>query len=161
MDIILVLIAYICLVVGLLGAVLPLPGPPLSFIGLLIFAFTKFSNLSTELLWGFGAATAIISVLDYYIPIWGIKKFGGSKSAIWGSSIGLVIGMFLGPFGIFIGAFLGALVGELLAGSKAQAATKAAFGSFLGFISGIVLKLVLCAMMLYYPTISLLHYILP
>ena len=147
----------ICLVVGLLGAVLPLPGPPLSFVGVLIYTFSKFCTLSSDLVWALGAATVIVSILDYYIPIWGIKKFGGSKYAQWGSTIGLLIGMFLGPLGIFIGAFVGALIGEMFAGAETKAAAKAALGSFIGFLSGIVIKLVLCGIMLYEVVANILE----
>lgn len=149
MDIILASIAFICIIVGLIGAVLPLPGPPLSFVGILLLHYTKYAEFSTTLLVSLGIVTAIVLVLDYYVPIWGTKKFGGSKWGSIGATIGLLIGMFLGsPFGIFIGAFVGAFVGELLAGSHQNAAFKAALGSFIGFVTGIVMKLALCIFML-------------
>ena len=150
MDIVLLIVAIICLLVGLAGAVLPLPGPPLSFIGLLILHYTKFADFTENLLWILGILTLVVTLLDYYVPILGIKKFGGTKYGTWGSTLGLIIGMFFGPFGIFIGAFAGALAGELYAGSTSAQATKAAFGSFLGFMVGIVLKIVLCVVMLWY-----------
>ena len=158
MDIVLLIVAIICLIVGLIGAVLPLPGPPLSFVGLLILHFTKFAQFSETLLWTLGILTLIVTILDYYVPIWGTKKFGGSKYGTWGSMIGLIIGLFFGPFGIFIGAFLGALVGELIGGSTSQQATKAAIGSFIGFLVGIVLKIALCVVMIWYAGKELWHY---
>lgn len=150
MDIILAIISGICLLVGLAGAVLPLPGPPLSFIGLLVLHFTKYAQFSDKLIWGLGIATVIVTIMDYYVPIWGTKKFGGTKYGTWGSTIGLIIGMFLGPLGIFIGAFVGAMVGELIGGSKTDSAFKAAVGSFVGFLAGIVMKVALCLIMIYY-----------
>ncbi|WP_337042111.1 DUF456 domain-containing protein [Emticicia sp. 17c] len=150
MDILLLIIAILCLFIGLLGAVLPLPGPPLSFVGLLTLHFTKFAQFSENLLWTLGIITLLVTILDYYVPIWGIKKFGGTKYGTWGSTLGIIIGMFFGPFGIFIGAFAGALLGELYAGSTSSAATRAAFGSFIGFMLGIVMKIVLCMVMIWY-----------
>lgn len=37
MDIFLIILGFVCIVVGLVGSVLPaLPGPPLSYIGLIV-----------------------------------------------------------------------------------------------------------------------------
>jgi uncharacterized protein YqgC (DUF456 family) len=158
MDIILLIVAIICLIVGLLGAVLPLPGPPLSFVGILFLHFTEFAQFSDTLLWTLGILTLIVTILDYYVPIWGTKKFGGTKYGAWGSMIGLIIGLFFGPFGIFIGAFVGALTGELIAGSTSTQATKAAIGSFIGFLVGIVMKIALCVVMIWYAGKELWFY---
>jgi uncharacterized protein len=150
MDILLLIVGFGCLFVGLAGAVLPLPGPPLSFAGILAINYSKFGNFSDDLLYGLGVATIVITVLDYYIPIWGTKKFGGSKWGTYGSAIGLLIGLFMGPFGLFIGAFLGAFIGEYLKDKNQEIAFKAAIGSFLGLIAGIVAKVSLCIVMLFY-----------
>ena len=150
MDLLLLLLAILCLIVGFLGAFLPLPGPPLSFAGLILLECTRYADFSSGLLWTLGILTLIVVAVDYYIPIWGIKKFGGSKAGMWGSTIGLLVGMFLGPWGIFIGAFVGGLLGELAAGRDSATATRAAFGSFIGFLFGIVLKVALCGVMIWY-----------
>jgi uncharacterized protein YqgC (DUF456 family) len=149
MDSILLVIAAIMLVVGLIGAVLPLPGPPLSFLGLIVLNYSKYADFSDEMLWGIGFATLAITLLDYYVPLWGTKKFGGTKAGMSGSTVGLIVGMFFGPFGIFIGAFIGALLGEYLMGDK-QHALKAAIGSFAGFAAGIVMKVSICFIMIFY-----------
>ncbi|MFT5886040.1 MAG: hypothetical protein ACI9IP_002504 [Arcticibacterium sp.] len=149
MDIILLILGFILLLLGVIGSVLPLPGPPLGFAGLLALHYSKYANFSQELLIGLGIATALVTVLDYYVPIWGTKKFGGTKAGVRGSMAGLVVGMFLGPFGIFIGAFLGALLGEAFMGDRKNA-LKAAIGSFAGFAAGIVMKLTLCGFMIFY-----------
>ncbi|NCP06752.1 MAG: DUF456 domain-containing protein, partial [Flavobacteriales bacterium] len=48
MDIILVIISALFMVLGLLGSLLPvLPGPPLSWLGLLLLQFTKAVQMST------------------------------------------------------------------------------------------------------------------
>jgi len=158
MDVVLLIVAILCLLTGLAGAVLPLPGPPLSFVGILALHYTKFAEFSESLLWTLGILTLVVTVLDYYVPIWGTKKFGGTKYGAWGSMIGLIVGLFFGPFGIFIGAFVGALVGELIAGSSSEKATKAAIGSFIGFLVGIVMKVALCVVMIWYAGKELWHY---
>ncbi len=150
MDIILVILATLCLIVGLIGAVLPLPGPPLSFVGLILLHISKYAQFDKKLLVLMGLATVAVTIIDYYVPIWGTKKFGGSKYGSWGSTIGMIIGMFFfPPLGIFIGAFLGALAGELYNGAESNVAFKAAIGSFVGFLAGIVIKVALCILMIY------------
>lgn len=158
LDIILLILAIGCLVVGFIGAVLPLPGPPLSYLGLWLLEWTRFADFSSGLLWGLAAATAVVTVLDYVVPMWGVKRFGGGPAGAWGSTIGLLIGMFFGPLGIFIGAFLGALIGELAAGKDSWAATKAAFGSFVGFLFSTGLKLALCGVMIWYAGAAVLSH---
>ena len=96
------------------------------------------------------AVVVLIQIFDYYVPIWGTKKFGGSKRGVWGSSIGLVFGLFLGPLGVIFGPFVGALLGELSANKNMNDALKAAFGAFVGFIIGTVSKLVVGIFMIYY-----------
>ncbi len=155
MDIVLLILGFILLLVGLAGAVLPLPGPPLSFVGILVLNYSKFANFSSNLLFILGTLTILITVLDYFIPIWGTKKFGGSKWGTIGSGFGLVVGIFLGPFGLFIGAFIGAFIGEYLNNKNHIIALKAALGSFLGLIAGIIFKLTLCLVMLYYASIEM------
>ncbi len=150
MEIILYTFGSICLLTGLLGAVLPLPGPPLSFIGLLLLHCSEKIQFDSNTLLVLGTLTVAITILDYYIPIWGTKKFGGSKWGSYGSAIGLIVGMFLGPFGLFIGAFVGAFVGEFLHDKNQAKAFKAAIGSFLGLIAGIVLKTAFCIYMIYF-----------
>ena len=132
MDILLHILGFLCLLVGLAGAVLPLPGPPLSFVGILCLHFTDQIEFSDTFLWSWGLITLFSVVIDYYAPIYTAKKLGGTTWGTWGATLGLVIGLFLGPLGIFIGAFVGALVGELLQGTPQNQALKVAFGTFIG-----------------------------
>jgi uncharacterized protein len=155
MDIFLLALGFILLLTGLAGAVLPLPGPPLSFLGILAISKTTYANFETSTIWTLGAIALLISILDYNVPIWGTKKFGGSKFGVYGSGIGLLIGMFLGPFGLFIGAFIGAFVGEYIATKNIDIAFKAAIGSFLGLMAGIVVKVAFCVGLLVFAIIGI------
>lgn len=155
METLLLILGIAGLIVGLAGAVLPLPGPPLSFIGLLCLHYSNFVDFSQSALWGFGFVTVVIAVLDYYVPIWGVKRFGGTNYGAWGSTIGLLLGFFVIPaLGIFLGAFLGALVGEKIGGMATNKALKAAFGSFLGFVTGIIMKVIVCLAMIVYAVVN-------
>jgi uncharacterized protein len=155
MDYLLLISGLACLVIGLAGAILPSPGPPLSFGGLLLLHYSKFAEFSENTLIAFGVITVLITVMDYYIPIWGTKKFGGSKWGTIGSAVGLLVGMFLGPFGLFIGAFVGAFIGEYLSNKNHKVAFNAAVGSFLGLMAGIVAKTILCIVMLVYSIVEI------
>jgi uncharacterized protein YqgC (DUF456 family) len=89
----------------------------------------------------------VVQILDYFVPIWGTKKFGGTKYGVWGSIIGLLVGLLflppLGPFGIITilgGPFLGAYIGETMGGSDKKKSLRAAFGTFIGFLAGTFIK---------------------
>nr|WP_320022051.1 DUF456 domain-containing protein [uncultured Draconibacterium sp.] len=152
MDILLIVLGALFIISGVVGCVLPIiPGPPLSYIGLLLLHFTERYQFSSKFLIIWAIITVVVYVLDYLIPAWGTKKFGGSKRGVFGSIIGLVIGMFFfPPFGIIIGPFIGAVVGELTIGKDSGAALKSGFGSFLGFLAGTLLKLIASGMMTWY-----------
>ena len=96
------------------------------------------------------AVAIVVTVLDYIVPIWGTKHFGGSKYGTRGATVGLIIGLFLGPAGIIIGPFLGAFVGELIFKDDVRYALKAGFGSLLGFLTGIGLKLAASLLITFY-----------
>jgi uncharacterized protein YqgC (DUF456 family) len=152
LDWFLLILAIVMILIGLIGCVLPvIPGPPLSFIGLLLLQFTKFGNFTSTFLLLMAAVAIIVTVLDYIVPIWGTKKFGGSKAGIWGATIGLVLGIFvLPPIGIIIGPLVGAIIAESLKGKDFNKSLKAGFGSLVGFAMGIGLKLATSGVMTWY-----------
>ena len=147
MDIVLLIIGFLLMLVGIIGSFIPvLPGPPISWVGLLLLYLTK---AIPDNWWMLGTTlffAILITVLDYVIPAIGTKKFGGSKAGMIGTLVGLLVAIFvpaLGPFGIIIWPFVGALAGELINKADKKTALKAAFGSFLGFLTGTFIKFVL------------------
>ncbi|MFV8360429.1 DUF456 domain-containing protein [Flavobacterium sp. LS1P3] len=149
MDVLLLVLGFVCVILGIFGSFLPvLPGPSISWVGLALLYLT---NAVPANYWILGIAlsvTVIISVLDYVIPAKGTKRFGGSSYGIWGTNIGLIIGI-LAPitFGFIIGPFVGALIGELIYDFKDHnRALKAAAGSFVGFLASSFMKFVICMM---------------
>ena len=152
MDLLLIIIGFILCLLGIVGSVLPvLPGPPISWLGLLLLHLTDGVPLSY---WFLGITLTIaltMFVLDYFIPAIGTKKFGGSRSGAIGTIVGLIIGLFSPiPFGILIGAFLGALIGELVFNkTESKQAFKAAVGAFLGFLTSSFMKLVISFIFLF------------
>jgi uncharacterized protein YqgC (DUF456 family) len=143
MDIFLLLVGFLLVLLGIVGAILPvLPGPLTGWFGLLALHLTSVIPLNWTFLGITLAIALIIWILDYIIPAMGTKKFGGSKYGVYGTTIGLIIGLFVPiPLGILIGAFLGAFIGELLYDSKdTQRAIKASFGSFIGLLASAFIK---------------------
>lgn len=151
MEYLILIVSLLFVLVGIAGSVLPaLPGPPLSWIGILILYTTPGIIWNYWLLGITFVITIVIAILDYVIPAQGTKRFGGSKYGIWGTNIGLIVGIFAPiPFGFIIGPFIGALIGELLFDqSNINRAFKAATGSFIGFLASSFVKFVYCIVLL-------------
>ncbi len=157
-EILLIVLAFIMLLIGLFGAVLPiLPGPPLSLGGLLLLHFGTRAEFSEKTLWFYVIITIIVTIIDYLLPVWGTKKTGGSKHGVFGATIGLVIGIFFfPPFGLIIWPFIGAFVAELVNGAQTNRALKSAIGSFLGLVTGTLLKLIVSALMIFHAIKALI-----
>ena len=150
MDILLIVTGIVFLIAGLAGSILPvLPGPPFSFLALVVLHFTERHPFTCDFLVFWGIVTIFITVLDYWVPVYGTQKFGGTKRGAAGSAIGLVIGiMSMGPLGVIIGPFLGAYIGEITYGSGSRTALRSAIGSFLGFLAGTLMKLIFGGVMI-------------
>lgn len=147
MDAILLFFGLVCMIIGLLGSFLPvLPGPPISWVGLLLLFLTKAVPINYWVLGITLFIALLVAILDYIIPAKGTKRFGGSSYGIWGTNIGLVVGIFTPiPFGFIIGPFVGAFIGEMIYNSKdTKRAFKAAKGSFIGFLTSTLMKFIVC-----------------
>jgi len=148
MDLVWAVIGGILMLAGIVGCLLPfIPGPPLSFLGLLILQLRETAPFTSKFLIIWAVIVIAITVLDYLVPIYGTKRFGGTKYGLWGCTIGLIVVFWLGPLGIIAGPFLGALMGEWLGNRNSDQAFKAAIGSFVGFQVGTVLKLIASGVM--------------
>ena len=151
MDTFWLVLGFILMAVGILGCLLPLlPGPPLAFVALLIQQLRTDEPFTSKFLWIWGVVTVVVTALDYIIPVYGTRKYGGSSYGVWGCTIGLIAGIWMGPLGIIVAPFLGAFIGELLAKNNSENALKAAWGSFVGFLFGTLLKLIACLVMAWY-----------
>jgi uncharacterized protein len=150
-DYILLISGIILMILGIIGCLVPvLPGPPLSYLGIILLHFSRFGQFSRSALIILGAIAVVVTILDYIVPVWGTKRFGGSKYGTRGATVGLIIGLFLGPMGIIIGPLIGAFVGEMIFKDDVNYAARAGFGSLLGFLTGIGLKLAASFVMTFY-----------
>lgn len=156
MDIALLIIAFILIVIGIIGCIVPgLPGTPVAYAGLWIAQATDRVDFSWQFLLIWGIVTLVVSVLDYAVPAWGTKQFGGTKYGVWGSTLGVFVGLLFGAVGVILGPLVGAILFELLAialhgqinRENIAAAFRAGWGSFIGILVGTVLKLICCGLM--------------
>ena len=162
MDYILMISAIVVIIIGLIGDIIPgIPGTPVTYLALLLLHWTDRISYSSQFLIVTGMLCAAITVLDYIVPVWGTKKFGGTKAGTRGSTIGLIVGILvlpmlgivLGPFGligILGGPFVGAYIGEKMGGTPDDKAWRSAFGSFLGFVAGTFMKIAYTLVIGYY-----------
>jgi len=141
-----------CFIIGFIGLVYPII-PSVVFIlgGFLLYGlFFSFA----ELPWWFWLIEVLFVFLlfgaDMMANAFGVKKYGGGKAGIVGSTIGLLIGPFVIPFsGIIIGPFLGALLAEfVITRTSIKQAVKTGFGSVIGFLISIVTKGIVQILML-------------
>jgi uncharacterized protein YqgC (DUF456 family) len=175
MEIVLVVLAFLFLLAGLIGSVVPaLPGPPLSYAGLLLLKWSGHADFSVTFLLVWAAITVAVTIMDNFLPALMTKRFGGSRLAVIGSVAGLIAGMiFFAPVGLIAGPFLGALAGELINNrvkrekvenndpettdvARNNNALKVAFGAFLAFILGTGAKLITGSLMIYYAVKAVL-----
>lgn len=152
MDYFLAALGAIFILAAFLGCFVPvIPGPPLGFAGLICAHFTRWGNYEAKILIGIAAAVVIAAILDYVLPLWATKKFGGSKRGIWGATLGMVLGLiFFPPWGIIIGPFVGAFIGEYTDKENRDKALKSAFGAFIGIVFSMGLKLAVVGVIAYY-----------
>jgi len=145
MTILIIIFSIILLILGVIGSILPIvPGPPLSFVGLLLLhLFTPFV-MQEDYLFLFGIAAAMITFLDYWLQVYSVKLFGGGKASTIGVIIGILVGVFIfPPVGVLVGPFLGAYIGAIIESDfDLVKSFKIAFGSLIGFLGGTILKFV-------------------
>lgn len=154
MNILFWIIIWVLFAVAFVGLVYPIiPSVLFLIAGILmygvLFSFKHFT-------WYFWLIEGLFVVLlfgaDYIANMIGVKKYGGSKAGVWGSTIGLIAGPFIIPFfGILIGPFIGAIAAETLVNRRPfSESIKIGIGSVIGFISSVITKSVIMAIMILY-----------
>lgn len=138
-------------VIGLAGAVFPvLPGVLAIYAAFFVYGFMiRFSDFG---FWFWFIQTTIVVavfIADYAISAWGVKRFGGTRASVIGSTVGIILGPFVIPVaGLLLGPFLGAVIGELIVGNDAKTAVRSGIGAVVGFFTSTVAKIVLQLIMI-------------
>ncbi|WP_377888477.1 DUF456 domain-containing protein [Alkalihalobacillus sp. R86527] len=144
MDILYWAIITALFIVAFIGLIYPIiPSVLFIYIGFIVYGLSfEFSSMTISF-WIFEIMlTSLLFLADYASNLFGVKKYGGSKAAIWGSTIGLLLGPFVIPFlGIILGPFIGAVGAELVLHRKPlKESFKVGVGSLLGFLGGALMK---------------------
>lgn len=148
---ILIIILIVALIVtGLVGTIVPmLPGAPLIFAGMIIYAiWDRFEHMS---IWTFVVLiilTLFLTVIDYVSHYVGAKVYKASRTALICSAIGGIVGLFTGNVvGFIFGPLIGAVIGELIDSQDLRKSLKTGTGVFIGFLSGTLVKFVVAVIM--------------
>jgi uncharacterized protein YqgC (DUF456 family) len=145
------ILVIILFIVGMAGAVYPiLPGALAIYAAFFVYGFFISFEPFGWIFWTLQTLiVASLFIADYAVNAWGVKRYGGSRASVIGSTIGIVIGPFVIPaFGLILGPFLGAVIAELIIGSRPDKAVKVGFGSVVGLFSSVVVKIILQVVMI-------------
>lgn len=144
MEIIGWIVAVVFFIVAFLGLVYPIIPSALFMVGgFLLYGFIVTFDELTLLFWVIqGMFIVLLFGADTLSNLVGVKRFGGSKAGMWGSTIGLLIGPFVIPVaGILLGPFLGAVISELIVSRVGfKQALKTGLGSLIGFFTSVITK---------------------
>ena len=151
METVIIILAILAGVVGIAGSIIPgLPGPPISWVGILLLFLWGPEDVPTKTLVIWGVVMVAVSIIDYLVPMYFTKMTGGSRFAERGAMVGLILGIIFTPIGMILGSFLGAFLSVMYWCKKsAGEALKAAIGSFIGFITGTGLKTIASVLILW------------
>lgn len=151
-DIIGWILIILCFIVAFVGTFYPIiPSVVFMLLGYVMYGlFFSFSEL-TWIFWVIQILfVALLFSADMAANAFGVKKFGGTKAGVWGSTIGLLFGPFIIPVaGILIGPFIGAVIAELIVTRLGfKQAIKSGLGSLIGFLTSSVVKIIILVIML-------------
>ena len=96
MDIILLIIGLLLCLIGIVGSFLPIiPGPVTSWLGILLLNLTSVVEFNLNFVLITLTVAISVGILDYLIPVLGVKKLGGTRSGQIGTTLGLIIALII------------------------------------------------------------------
>ena len=152
-------ISYLLIVLGLIGAVVPmLPGSILIWLGVFAWASANgFKTIGWPTLVLLGFMVVITWGSDLLLTTAISRRAGASKKAVLGAIVGGILGgLFLTTvfpvLGTILGGIAGAVIGillvEILTRRNLGLALKSAGGYILGYLASAALQLTLCLLMI-------------
>jgi uncharacterized protein YqgC (DUF456 family) len=145
------IIVIVLFIVGMIGAVYPIfPGAVAIFAAFFVYGWMVSFEPFGIWFWVIQSTIFIALIIaDYAVGALGVKKFGGSRASVIGSTVGLIFGPFVIPVaGLILGPFLGAVIAEMIIGTDFKQALRAGVGALVGLLSSVVVKLILQLLMI-------------
>jgi uncharacterized protein YqgC (DUF456 family) len=144
-DLALYVLGALALAAGVAGTVLPaLPGAPLLVVGAVLVAWAgDFQRVGWPSLAAIAVLAALTLAVEWVAALLGARRFGASRWAFVGASIGLVVGLFLGLPGVLLGPIVGAVALEYAKNADLARAGRAGAGVALGMLVGGAVKVAL------------------
>jgi len=125
------------------------------FAGMLVAAWTEGFHRVGAWTLVFLALLVILALLANILStLYGAKRAGASKHAMWGAALGTFAGFFFGLPGLILGPFVGAVAGERSQGGDWRNASRIGLATWLGLAVGTVIKVGLAFLMLAIFTIA-------
>ena len=150
-EIIGVVVTVLVMLIGLMGAVVPvLPGPPLVLLAAVAHRLW-FGERSVAwwVIIVLAVVTGLVTLLDFLASTYGARRLGATWRGMVGAIVGALIGLFwIPPLGLLLGPLVGAALAELIGGRTLKEAGKAGLGATLGVLAGAVTKLAACLAMI-------------
>lgn len=151
MTTVLFIVTLLVMIIGLAGVVVPLlPGIPLIFLAFGVYGWlTDWQEVSVWAVVVMAVVAFFSLIIDYTAAAVGAKKYGASRSGVWGAILGGFLGVIvLNFFGLIIGPLVGAFIGELIDGKPHPLAAKATWGSMAGLLAGSFVKIIIGVVMI-------------
>ena len=149
----LIILGLALLPLAMVGCIIPaIPGPALAVLSLILLSLAKGWGVFSLTFWiVMLLLLLLVTLADYFIPLIGAQRYGASKMAMLGGTIGMIVGIFvIPPFGVFIGAFAGAVIAELIQGMESRQAVSVGWGVLLGSLASIGVQLAYCMLVLFF-----------
>ncbi len=136
-------LAALLILIGIIGAFVPvLPGVLLLFGGMVLAAYIDgFRRVGWLTLAILGILTVLALLGDALGALIGARRVGASRQALVGAAIGGLVGIFFGIVGALLGPFLGAAAGELMSRGRLAEAARVGAGTWIGIALAMAFRL--------------------
>jgi uncharacterized protein YqgC (DUF456 family) len=144
-------IAIAIMVVGVLGAIIPLlPGPPLVWLGATYYAWkTQWTEVTIPTIVFLLVLAIIGSTADIWLSSLGARKTGASGWATVASIVGGLVGLIVASLpGLFIGSIGAIVLVEYSRHKDWNKVIRASGGYLAGYLASLVVQFTICLLMI-------------